>query len=206
MYVIYSMDTGSTNCGYTVTSYTKKSFAFEEIGMFDSPVKNLTDTIEYLKLTKAEKAKLAKQGKKRVTKEDKRFHPPLSEGFPVYCKTVNEIVDEFKVADVVAERFQTRGIGGPLIEKVSVMNGALITIAHLQSKLFRLITASQWKNAVSKIIDINTFYLCGKNYGFTPHEVDSTLIGLYHADYRGLLPFSKGLSLWKNALIKYTKK
>lgn len=205
-YIVYSLDAGSSNNAYSVTSYTKKSMVFKEIGQFVSPVKNLTDNIIYPKLTKAEKAKFAKQGKKRIPKEERRSIAPFYESFPTYITSIRGIFDEYKVRDVVTERFQTRGIGGPLIEQVSVMNGALMTIAHSLDLQYRLVTAAQWKNRIEKTISLDVFYLCGKEYGFTPHEVDSSLIGLYQAAYREVINFEYGLSIWKKAIQTYSKK
>lgn len=84
----------------------------------------------------------------------------------------------FNVRGMMAERFQTRGGSsmGKTIECVSTMLGILS--ASYPDTPFRLVIASQWKNAVQKRFefDLKEFY---KEWAVAPHQIDACLIGCY---------------------------
>lgn len=90
----------------------------------------------------------------------------------------------FKLYDpdvVIAERFQTRGNGGPTIELVSAMNALLGVIdARLPVKY---IPASQWKVAFNRRwgdAELKSMYA---DCLTTPHPLDASLIGVYGLEY-----------------------
>jgi hypothetical protein len=95
---------------------------------------------------------------------------------------------QFKPSGLVAERFQTRGNGGPLIEQVSSMLGLLK--GRYQSLPVKLTIASAWKNRVQKRfeIDLKDVYAASS---VQPHQIDAALIAVYgleeglgtHLDY-----------------------
>lgn len=202
-YTVLSQDTGTSNCGFSVARYTKTSITFLEIGQIVSTIRNLTDDTQYINPTKKERADAKKKGIHVFRKEDKKSNPAFHESFPRYYSIIDDLRVSYKVSDVIAERFQTRGNGGPLIELVSTMNGALVSNAYAHNVTYRLITASQWKNQVNKYNDLEALYLYTHSLGYTPHETDATLIGLYQAAYRGVLDFVQGIALWKKAVEKY---
>lgn len=78
---------------------------------------------------------------------------------------------------ICAERFQSRGVGGrsaimgPLVERVNLMLGALLTKREIL-----LVPAMQWKAAVKKRLPLELLY---KAVSVPPHVVDAALIGLY---------------------------
>ena len=77
--------------------------------------------------------------------------------------------------DVVAERFQTRSVGGrsaimgPLGERVNIMLGALVSKREVA-----LIPAMTWKGAVKKRLSLDLLY---KAVAVPPHVVDAAMIG-----------------------------
>lgn len=96
---------------------------------------------------------------------------------------------------VVAERFQSRGHGGTTIESINMMLGA-IALTYPMTEFY---TASVWKNAFNKYHDLKGFYEDHKSMvASTPkkdrrtvHELDSSLMGIYHsAKFFGTEPFS----------------
>lgn len=77
---------------------------------------------------------------------------------------------------LIAERFQTRGNGGPLIEQISFMLG----VASMIFPRYRLVIASQWKTAYKRNgFDIESFYEELKP--IETHQIDASLIGLWIA-------------------------
>ena len=77
---------------------------------------------------------------------------------------------------VVAERFQTRGNGGPLIEQVSAMLGLVGgQWAHVPMKL---IIASSWKMSMQRRFDLDLKEVYPW-VGVQPHQLDASLIGVY---------------------------
>lgn len=75
----------------------------------------------------------------------------------------------------IAERFQTRGNGGPTIELVTAMNTILTVIKR---KPYKYVVASQWKNAFNRRFDdqLKSMY---DDCLTTPHQLDAVLIGCY---------------------------
>lgn len=204
--IILGCDPGTSNCGYTVTSITAKKLDIKEIGMIESTFHNMTEEIKYKDLTKAEKAKLAKQGIKRPGNEHKKSWPPLAEGFAKYFIAVNKLLDDYEIECMLAERFQTRGNMGPLIEMVSMQLGTMATLCYQRQIKFRLVVASQWKNEINKIGDLESVYEYAHQFGLTPHECDSTGMALYQADKLGIMPLAISLSKWRQAIAQYMKR
>lgn len=77
---------------------------------------------------------------------------------------------------VVAERFQTRGNGGPLIELVSSMLGLIR--GRYPTLPVKLTIASAWKNRVQRRfgVDLREIY---PEIAVQPHQLDAALIGVY---------------------------
>lgn len=82
----------------------------------------------------------------------------------------------FSPDGVVAERFQTRGNGGPLIEMVSAMLG-LIRGRYPKIPI-KLTIASAWKNRVQRRfgVDLREVYT---EIAVQPHQLDAALIGVF---------------------------
>ncbi len=77
---------------------------------------------------------------------------------------------------ICAERFQTRGNSGPLIEYVSVMLGLLGGV--YKTTPLKLTIASTWKNKFNKRFecDLKEIYPTTR---VQPHQLDASLIGVY---------------------------
>ena len=94
------------------------------------------------------------------------------------CKTFIDELDTwmaFKPGGVVAERFQTRGLSGPVIEQVSAMLGLIKGRYNIPVKLT---IASVWKNRVQRRfnIDLKEVY---EDSSVQPHQIDAALIGVF---------------------------
>lgn len=84
---------------------------------------------------------------------------------------------------VIAERFQTRGNGGPTIETVSLMLGLLGAFKRIP---YKYVIAGQWKNAFNKRWangDKEFLKDLYKDCRTTPHQLDASLIGVYGLEY-----------------------
>lgn len=81
------------------------------------------------------------------------------------------------------ERFQSRGLGGNTIEAISLMLGVVSLFALKKNCPIDLITASQWKNAFNRNMDLKGYYadynLTSKKSRKAIHEFDASLIGVY---------------------------
>jgi hypothetical protein len=82
----------------------------------------------------------------------------------------------YKPNAVIAERFQSRGGMGPLIELVSTMN-AIIGMRALDLPC-KFITAATWKNQWHRRFTTPLDYMY-KVCRTAPHPLDATLIGCY---------------------------
>jgi hypothetical protein len=97
----------------------------------------------------------------------------------LFLKELKPWFDTFKPQAMIAERFQTRGNGGPLIEYVAVMLGLLAgTYPRIKTKF---ITASTWKNAFKRrFFDLKLLY---PNLLIQPHPFDAAMIGIYGLEF-----------------------
>lgn len=96
----------------------------------------------------------------------------------------------FEPNGLIAERFQTRGNGGPLIEQVSCMLGLIA--GYWPRTPIKLTIASAWKNSMHRRFadqfrgtdycnekgefDLRAVY---KQIAVQPHQLDAALIGVY---------------------------
>lgn len=93
-----------------------------------------------------------------------------------YLSEIASWVKLQKPNGMIAERFQTRGNGGPLIEMVSCMLGLL---GGTYPKMpLKLTIASAWKNKVQKRFDVDLKEIYPTT-GVQPHQLDAALIGIY---------------------------
>lgn len=93
-----------------------------------------------------------------------------------FCAEVKLWLDKFDPDLIIAERFQTRGNGGPLIELVSTMNAV---IGMMRPKTpFKFVTAATWKNKFNRRFETQLDEVYA-NCLTTPHAMDATLIGCY---------------------------
>ena len=76
---------------------------------------------------------------------------------------------------IVAERFQTRGLSGPVIEQVSAMLGIMRGRYKVPVKLT---IASVWKNRVQRRFDIDLKEVYEAS-SVQPHQIDAALIGVF---------------------------
>lgn len=91
-----------------------------------------------------------------------------------YKAEIKEWLGAGDVNAIVAERFQTRGNGGPLIELVSFMLGIL----DRYDLPMKMIVASQWKNEFKRRFDEDLKDLYDEVL-VQPHQLDAALIGIY---------------------------
>ena len=108
--------------------------------------------------------------------DDRALRPRAVE----FMEEIARWVEKFEPKAIIAERFQTRGNGGPLIEMVSVMLGLLA--GKYETLPVKLITASTWKNAFNRRhqCDLREMY---PDVLTPPHAFDSCLIGIYGLEY-----------------------
>lgn len=83
---------------------------------------------------------------------------------------------DYKPNGVIAERFQTRGNGGPLIELVGAMIGMMR--GCYQETPVKLTIASTWKNKVQRRFDVDLKEVYPTT-AVQPHQLDAALIGVY---------------------------
>jgi hypothetical protein len=98
------------------------------------------------------------------------FQHELRRWFRTYCPDL-----------VIAERFQTRGNGGPTIELVSAMN-ALLGVIDPDIPV-KYIPASQWKVAFNRRWGDDELKSMYDDCLTTPHQLDASLIGVYGLEY-----------------------
>lgn len=94
----------------------------------------------------------------------------------VFAAEIRRLKKKHKIDYAVGERFMTRGNGGPLIEIISYMLGAVGTIFGTECCW---LSAAIWKNAFNKRYDLKEFYEELKPYGIPTHRIDAISIGLY---------------------------
>ncbi len=95
----------------------------------------------------------------------------------IFISELAQWINLYEPDGFIMERFQTRGhVGGPLIELVSVMIGAITT--EYRFTPCRIVAASTWKNSFHRrfAVQLDDLY---KQCLTTPHQLDATLIGCF---------------------------
>lgn len=112
-------------------------------------------------------------------------HPitQLTSGFmaqrDLYSNELRRWIELYDPDVFIAERFQTRGNGGPTIELVSVM---IAFLGIIRKKPIKYVVASQWKNDFNKHHGEGDKEFLKGLYSdclATPHQLDASLIGIY---------------------------
>ena len=135
----------------------------------------------------------------------------LRDSLDKYSFEMRRMIQVWRPADVVIERFQNRSrVGASQTEKVNIMIGLAAYMADVASCNVHAITAAQWKNKVNAKADLDAIYTTTRTYmrdycksrnhskaqrdtlvGKVPHSVDSTILGLLIGCQRsGIDPFS----------------
>ena len=99
-----------------------------------------------------------------------------------YIREVSAIVNEYDADFMIAERYQSRRMGGTTIELVNMMLGTLRGVACVKNTPLKVMPASQWKVPLgNKGFDLEALYKQAKLFKVSDHEVDACFIGLYGA-------------------------
>jgi hypothetical protein len=181
-----SMDPGTGNFALTVFRYNTKTGRVKLLHcqMLTNPIKNLTANPIRSK---------PRKGKKALERDE----PTFEIGYQLFRDEIEWIFDNFKITHAVAERFQSRGgfNSGDQGELISMMLGIVFTVAKDRGAVFFTTIAGVWKQAVARLgIDLQSVYDCGKiTFRMEPHPIDSTLIGLWHANREKQWPIVKYL-------------
>jgi hypothetical protein len=98
-----------------------------------------------------------------------------------FSKELRRWFDLYEPDLVIAERFQTRGNGGPTIELVSAMN-MLVGLIRADRPV-KYIPASQWKVAFNRRWGDDELKSMYEDCLTLPHPLDASLIGVYGLEY-----------------------
>lgn len=123
------------------------------------------------------------------------LHLDMRQPVKEFMKELEDIWKRYGPFDAMCfERFQSRGLGGNTIEAISLMLGVLSMFALKKNCPIDLITASQWKNAFNRTMNLKEYYahynLTSKKSRKAIHEFDASLIGVYtFYRHQNLKPF-----------------
>lgn len=98
-----------------------------------------------------------------------------------FSRELRRWFDLYEPSLVIAERFQTRGNGGPTIELVSAMNMMVGLIRA--DRPVKYIPASQWKVAFNRRWGDEELKSMYDDCLTPPHPLDASLIGVYGLEY-----------------------
>ncbi|ARW58862.1 Holliday junction resolvase [Erwinia phage vB_EamM_Y3] len=112
------------------------------------------------------------------------LHYDMREPTKAFMKELEDMWKQYGPFDAMCfERFQSRGLGGNTIEAISLMLGVASVFALKKKCPIDLITASQWKNAFNRTMNLKEYYalhnLTSKKSRKAIHEFDASLIGVY---------------------------
>lgn len=167
---VLSCDPGTVNFGVSVQQFS---------GMAKRP-KLLLSSAFTLPITSMTEVSNEKKGEISYTEHRRLFRG-----------AIKNIVKKYSVGAIFAERFQSRGLMGPLIETVSTMNAIMAITADDYAIPSGFIVAVQWKAAIGREFKNNDYlkdiYALANESGVSPHAIDARLIGVYCLGF----PFSK---------------
>lgn len=166
---ILSLDPGVTNSAWAVSTYDKSKGEYTLIA----------------------------SGKVQNAITDLTFD--LAQQLNKYATEIQNLVVKYNVNCLGMERFQARGMKGTTIELVNIMIGTTITqaLTNFNILLFRVIPASQWKNAWNRLESLEDYYAKAP---CTPHQADAIGIGIYCLSEWLAFPLNKVINT------KYIKK
>lgn len=104
------------------------------------------------------------------------------ENSEAFAEEVRELLREIRPQVIVFERFQARGLRGPVVELISVMLGIVTGLARKfeadtgKRILIKVVTASQWKNRVNQVTALDDMYATMKAKDH--HRLDACLMAL----------------------------
>lgn len=120
------------------------------------------------------KYRLHKTGKLSNTADIK--NKSIQKELGTYLKELKGHIKGHKITHIIAERYMTRGIKGPLVESVNMMLGGM-SVTFKQP--IQLVPAAIWKNRANKFFDLKAFY---KEVRLEAHEIDATFMSFYTAE------------------------
>jgi hypothetical protein len=95
----------------------------------------------------------------------------------IFIQEIAKWIEVYQPNGIIIERFQTRGLLGPLIEIVSIMIGIISgRWPHIPIKL---ITAATWKNEFHRRFERVTLEDLYKESRTTPHQLDACFMGVF---------------------------
>lgn len=94
-----------------------------------------------------------------------------------FLAEIDRWVSLYKPNGFIIERFQTRGLLGPLVEYVSTMIG-LIAGRYPEIPI-KLVTAATWKNEFHRRFETCTLDDLYKESRTTPHQLDACYMGVF---------------------------
>lgn len=174
---ILSLDPGVNNFGIAVSEYCPKRNKFSIVG-----TNLLQNTIR-----------------------EPKVHLQLQKQF--FQEELKGLIRDYGPFDLcIAERYQSRSMGGNAIESINIMLGIILCTLTPDT---RIITAATWKNAANRSFNLDDQYERIKKQR-TPHELDALLIGIYRlSQVYGLKEFSffneKGLNRFIQKFLKSAK-
>lgn len=130
------------------------------------------------------KKKVKVVGTRMCANPVKHLHLDVVAESQAFLAELEYLNDKYGPFDGVCfERFQSRGLKGNTVETISLMLGLIAVFAHKHNIPVMFITASQWKNAFNKTMDLKGLYadykLTSKKSPKAIHEFDACLQGLY---------------------------
>lgn len=158
------VDPGSANYAYTYLEVSPVKII--SCGMIQTTINNLID-----KPVKPPKSQI------RKTKSFV-YRKPFMDQLGLYCKDWKKSFNKFKPYHITCERYQSRRMGGAVIEYTNMMSGVLACLTRDHGHTIDFITAATWKNQINKLSCLDDIY---KEVSLPPHVVDSAFIGLFGA-------------------------
>jgi hypothetical protein len=108
----------------------------------------------------------------RVLKQDLRTQ------VSAYSGSLRTLSDKYAVNAFIAERYQSRRMGGVTIECVNLMLG--VSCEVFKDRPYKVVPASQWKNAAARAeLWFDELYTELKPLKITPHAIDAVCIALF---------------------------
>jgi Holliday junction resolvasome RuvABC endonuclease subunit len=207
--IIIGFDPGVLNFGIGVIRLNvdnpyMPSYKMVDYAQTESTLRNLTNKTQIKKPNQAEKKRIKSKKIKRI---DLPNYPPIVPSLIKFYEKISEIFDLYEPDVVCIERFMSRGLGGTLIESVSMMIAVICLIClHRNIQIYTCV-ASEWKNEVNRHIDLEQVYNYAKSIGLSNHEIDGSMIalviGLKHTSATGsteigplLLNYKKKVNTW----------
>lgn len=199
---VLSGDPGTKSFAITITDFVLKKDKYIPNIIYQDFFTSVLSNLSYQAQNKEKKKKMTQKEKRQAGvpeleikevkyKKEKYNVEGFNQQFSKLIGGIETILECYDPNIIALERFQSRGLHGPLIELITLMNTAFAYAGNLRGSETKFLMATTWKSAFARYhgVKVDILYKTAKKFKIEPHTIDSYCIGLFASPMKE--PFEK---------------